>query len=150
MGRRPVLSKYPHLHNILRNDPVANQQFNAAISGLGLSPADNEEPKLQKQLDESRKQTIAQEAKVQEASKLLQRQRSFIKLLGETIEAQTNLEPYSTDIDKGRKYNIVFSPDQIRVALRLYWDVTSQDMESSIARVVSVKALQSGGDDEPE
>jgi hypothetical protein len=150
MGRRPVLSQYPHLHNILRNDPVANQQFNAAISGLRLSPADDDEPKLQKQLDEARKQTKAQEGKVQEASKLLQRQRSFIKILGETIEAQTNLEPYSADIDKGRKYNIEFSPDQIRVALRLYWDVTSQDMEASIARVVSIKAVQPGDADEFE
>lgn len=150
MGRRPVLSKYPHLHNILRNDPVANQQFNAAISGLNLSPADTDEPKLQKQLDEARKQTIAQEAKVKEASRLLQRQRSFIKILGETIEAQTDLEPYSADIDRGRKYNIEFTPDQIRVALKLYWDVTSQDMEASIARVVSIKALQPDADDEPE
>lgn len=146
--RRPVLSKYPHLHNILRNDPVANSQFNAAISGLGIPQADSDEPRLQTQLDEARKQTLAHEKKVLEASKLLQRQRSFIKILGETIESQTDLEPYSTDIDKGRKYTITFTPDQVRVALRLYWDVISQDMEASIARVVSVKSVQAMDDND--
>ena len=31
MARRPVLTKYPHLQHILKNDTVANQQFNACL-----------------------------------------------------------------------------------------------------------------------
>jgi hypothetical protein len=150
MGKRPVLSNYPHLHSILRNDPVANQQFNAAISGLSLPNTGSEEARLQKQLDDMRKSLIAQETKVKEAGRLLMRQRAFIKLLGEVIESQTKLEPHTTDIDRGRRYDISFSPDNIRVALRLYWDILSKDMESSIARVVSIKAAQEAPEDELE
>lgn len=139
-GRRPLLSDYPHLHQILKNDPVANQQFNAALSGLVPAHTATRETQLQTELETARKKVISLEAQIKKDEATKYKQASFIKLLGDAVESQVQLDPYAKDINTGRKYNIEFTPDQVRVAMRLHWDLIAGSMETEIARVVSISS----------
>jgi hypothetical protein len=136
MPLRPILSKYPRLHGLLRKDTQANADFNALLNEVVNSPAGSSAAadSLQEKLNQS-------EANVQDllnknavATRSVEKTVRFIRLLGELLEAQTNFKPYVEDIAEKRKYSIEFSPAQIRMALRLYWDVVGQAMESTIAR----------------
>jgi hypothetical protein len=91
---------------------------------------------LQEQLARSEGNLQDQLTKTGTAVRAQEKTVRFIRLLGEILEAQTNFRPYVEDMAEKRKYTIEFSPAQIRMALRLYWDVVGQAMESTIARTV--------------
>jgi hypothetical protein len=152
MPGRPILSKYPRLHSLLRRDPQANTEFNAALNEVSTDGGSGEIIKdLQEQLAQSESNLQEQLTKTTAALRAQERTVRFIRLLGELLEAQTNFKPYVEDIAEQRKYSIEFSPAQIRMALRLYWDVVGQAMESTIARTAVLDpALEREGDDDSE
>jgi hypothetical protein len=137
MSGRPILSKYPRLHGLLRRDPQANTEFNAALNEVATDGGTGEIIKdLQEQLARSEGNLQDQLTKTGTAVRAQEKTVRFIRLLGEILEAQTNFRPYVEDMAEKRKYTIEFSPAQIRMALRLYWDGVGQAMESTIARTV--------------
>lgn len=138
MPKRPTLSQYPHLHSILRNDPVANQQFNAAVSGLSLPRGSTNANQMESALNSARQKVQEQAEEIAKFEAIRKRLTGFISLLGEVIESQVKLDAYSSDIDTRRKYSIVFTPDQIRLALRMHWDILAHSMENSIVRIVGI------------
>ena len=136
-ARRPILSKYPHLRAVLQNDARANAEFNAVLNECSSQESSSAE--LNQALEELRRsETNLQEQlnKATSAERTLEKSIRFIRLLGELLEAQTNFSPYTEDLAEKRKYNIEFSPAQIRLALRWYWDVLGSAMENSITRSV--------------
>lgn len=132
---KPVLSNYPHLHSILRNDARANTDFNAIISALttpGASIDREKEYEAGLEAERIRANESEERAKKSEASNA--KGVRFIKLLGELIESQHQLSPYVQDVSEKKHYEIRFSAAQIRMALRWYWDVLSGHMEDVLAR----------------
>ncbi len=133
--RRPLLSNFPHLHNILRNDARANAEFNAAITSVsGSNVTVTAEQNLKAQLSQSELNLQEYIDKYNSMVKLTEATVQFIRLLGETIEVQTELTPYTEDIVKIRDYTVHFTAAQIRLALHLHWDVIGRAMESQLAR----------------
>src|SRR5512140_3350743 len=102
-GRKALLSNYPHLHALLRNDPAATAEFNlalTAVSGIDRSGG-GELEQLRRQLEasETNLQLMLDKNKVLES--VNHKSLHFIKLMGESIEGQTRFTPYSTDIVEG-------------------------------------------------
>lgn len=135
MPRRPLLTNYPHLHGVLRKDPLANRDFQTCLSDLKHPPPSTDPVITPAMLD-------AVNLRLREAQEALSKQDRvnvktvrFIRLLGEVIESQTKLQPYSQDASAREQYKIMFSPEQIRMVLRLYWDVIADDMERKLVRV---------------
>jgi len=152
MPVRPILSKYPRLHALLRRDAQANTEFNEALLEVskdgGASAIIGE---LQKDLETSEENLQKQIAQVGISQRSQERSVRFIRLFGELLEAQTSFKPYVDDLTYKNKYMIEFSPAQIRLALRLYWDIIGQAMESTIARtVVMDPAAEREGDIDDE
>lgn len=137
MARRPVLSNYPHLHNVLRNDPTANREFQSCISSMS-QPDDAEEQTQVNELNLTRASLHEALARVEATNKKQEKVTRFIMLLGGLLEKQAHLNPYAQDLLTKTQYEITFSPDQIRMALKLYWDVVGEKMEQTIARTVAV------------
>jgi hypothetical protein len=135
-----MLSQYPHLHHVLRNDPVANAQFNAAMSGLAPQRTSGESPeaRLEKSLNHARERANVLSVEVGQLKQTNEKLVKFVRVLGETIEAQLDLQPWTLDDMEERKYNIAFKPDRVRMALRLYWDAVAKTMEDSITRTLVV------------
>lgn len=140
MPKRPILSTYPHLHHLLKNDHRANTEFNQVVSELTRFSATGtnaevelaerlevSETNLQKYIEQYKKMELLTEATVR-----------FIRLLGENIEVQTQLTPYTEDLAKIKDYTVHFTAEQIRLALHLHWDVIGQAMENSLARTLIV------------
>lgn len=129
MARRPVLTNYPHLHNVLRNDPIANRDFNACLTEVGspVGTAESSEA-LQTALDNQAK--LIKE--VGDLQSELSKMKRFINLLGGVIEPQVHLRPYEQDASIQTSYEIKFNHNQIRTALRLYWEAVAQRMETKL------------------
>lgn len=129
MPKRPVLSNYPHLHNLLRNDPVANREFNACLTEVN-APTRAEAPSsaLETALDAQTKLIL----EVTELKTQAVKMRRFIDILGAVIEPQVHLRPYIQDAAVQGTYDIKFSSNQLRMALRLYWDSVAQRMEDKV------------------
>ena len=147
MAGKPVLSNYPHLHSILRNDPRANQEFNSALSSVRKVEVSGANANLEQALQTS--EDNLQSALAQNASHVEAQQRvlRFVKLLGELIEEQTHLQPYTQDLSMQREYSIRFSASHIRLALRLHWDIIANAVESELSRtMVMDPALEREGD----
>lgn len=134
MGRRPLLEKFPHLHSLLKRDPVANAQFNAAINEVNNSLLAGVEPggKRAIELDISNKSLAELSGKYQHLVDNTRRVRKLLRLLGEVIEPQCNLKPYTQDVEERTVYEIKFNADQIRLALSLHWELIGQETEASI------------------
>jgi hypothetical protein len=132
-----MLSKYPRLHQLLKNDSQANTEFNAAIAEVTrfssapeeslVAQLETSETNLQKCLDKCTKMEKLTEATVR-----------FIRLLGETIEVQTQLSPYTEDLAKNKDYTVHFTAEHIRLALHLHWDIIGSAMENELLRTVVV------------
>jgi hypothetical protein len=137
MAQRPVLSNYPHLHSILRNDPTANRDFNAILTAVSAPQTSASEDTLA-ELELSRRNLQDTLTKLQKQEKTQAKILRFISLLGGVIEPQVRLSPYSQDLLTKTHYDVRFSPDQIRMALNLYWDAVGEGMENVIARTVKV------------
>lgn len=129
----PLLSSYPHLYNLLRNDPKANAEFNAVVISI-RSPAGaaDREKELRDSLDAERTLRAEMQSKAEKSSHVTIRTIRFIKLLGEVIEPQVDLKPYEQDVSTKRTYEIRFGAGQIRMALKLYWDVISDHLEAAL------------------
>ena len=134
---RPALSSYPHLYNLLRNDPTANRDFNAILSAA-LSPQPSASEDQLAELEVSRRNLQEAITKLQKQEKTQAKILRFISLLGEVIEPQAKLKPYSQDLLTKSHYDIRFSPDQIRMALHLFWDAVGERMENTIVKTVAM------------
>lgn len=133
--KRPLLSKYHYLRSILKHDAKANAEFNAAVTdAVGSNIRGVAEVELQKQLEQSETNLQEYAVKYNSMVKLTEATVQFIRLLGETIETQTQLTPYTEDIAKIKDYTVHFTAAQIRLALHLHWDVIGKAMESQLAR----------------
>lgn len=142
---KPELSNYPHLHNLLKRDPKANKEFQDALKdarGLASPPSDGEDAAL----ETARRQVSELVRELQDKGKSQAKIIRFIRLLGEVMEPQLKLRRYSEDVLEHNTYNITFSANQIRLALRLYWNVVGDEMERSLAAV----AVQASDPDEEE
>ncbi len=127
---KPVLSSYPYLYSILRNDPRANTDFNAILSALNSpSAAAAREQELIDSLEAERTLRTEIQTAANKNSEVTKKTVRFIKLLGEVMEPQVKLQPYAQDVSTKATYDIKFSASQVRMALRLYWDVLSSRME---------------------
>lgn len=134
-ARRPLLFKYPYLYGLLKNDPKANAEFNAAITDMvGANAQGVVEKELQEKLETSEANLQEFIRKYEVMMKLTESTVRFIRLLGEIIELQTELTPYTEDLAKLKQYTIKFTSAQIRLALHLHWDVIGAAMESEIGR----------------
>jgi len=132
---RPILAKYPYLHGLLKNDPKANSEFNAAIADVtGVNVRARTESDLQDKLERSETNLNIYIDKVRSMTKLAESTVQFIRLLGEIIEEQTEITPFTEDLAKMKSYKVKFTSTQIRLALRLHWDVIGASMESEIGR----------------
>jgi hypothetical protein len=135
--KRPILSKYPHLRSLLQNDAKANAEFNSALNEV--TSQDSFSAELNQALESLQKSESNLQSQINKAAayeKTAAKSIRFIRLLGELLEAQTNFSPYVEDLAEQRKYQIEFSPAQIRMALRWYWDVIGSSMESAIGRTL--------------
>jgi hypothetical protein len=131
MSKRPALAQYPHLRQILKNDPVANQQFNQAIAGISGSFVDNSNSSaLNAARLQERMTKLAEE--LADLRAMFRVQQMVITLLGEVIEPQTHLRPYTQDLAEAGTYEIKFTATQIREALRLHWELMAQQAEATI------------------
>ncbi len=131
MARRPVLTKYPHLQHILKNDTVANQQFNACLDEVSKwrpkfdgSVANNE--RLVQQLSELH-------ATHKELLEFSKKAKKLLARFGAVIEPQVHLKPYTEDIAEKNEYVIKFTAAQIRAVLVLHWEVVAHNTEDIIA-----------------
>jgi hypothetical protein len=68
--------------------------------------------------------------------------RRLITLLGETIEPQLNLRPYTQDIEERSSYEIKFNAAQIRLALSMYWDLLSREAEDKLIGLMDDEELK--------
>ncbi len=132
MPKQSILTNFPYLHNLLRNDVRANTDFNAIISQMSTSLSAVEREQLQSSVDAERTLVRELREQLQKAAQLNIKAVRFIRLLGEIMESQTELKPYVQDVSEKRVYLIKFSADQIRFALRWYWDVLSAKMEEAL------------------
>lgn len=134
--KRPILSNYPHLHSVLKNDSRANVEFNAAILEMTRFNArgNTVDAELVERLETSESNLQEYIEKYNEMEKLTEATVRFIRLLGENIEVQTQLTPYVEDLAKDKDYSIHFTAVQIRLALHLHWDVIGASMENAIGR----------------
>lgn len=135
MSNQPLLSAYPYFHNLMRNDPRANTEFNAVISSLkkpGAWEAKEQELRDSIKALEIRANELQQRAEKADGANV--KAIRFIKILGELMETQLKLSPYAQDVSEKKHYDIRFSADQIRMATRWYWDVLSASMEATLAR----------------
>lgn len=131
MARRPVLTNYPHLHHLLKNDPTANQQFNACLNEVGNSLLT--EGQTGKDYDRVNNQLMELTEKHAEAVAFVVEAKKMIRLLGEVMEPQVHLTPYSVDISGNKTYEIVFTAVQVRQALTMHWDLIAAKAEDIIA-----------------
>jgi hypothetical protein len=137
MARRPVLSEYPHLRNILRNDPIANQQFNAAISSVnGSLPSSGED--VNEKLEKLQRLYLEQSKNYEAVSNQHRKDLRFIRLLGETMEKQTQLRPYSQDLQEQHSYPVTFTPEQVRRLLSIYWNLVAEETEIELSRTLKI------------
>lgn len=136
---RPLLSKYPRLHMLLKNDTAANIEFNAAIADVAKTNIPGTvEKDLTEQLVQSENNLQEYIEKYKLMEKLTEATVRFIRLLGETIEEQTKLTPYTDDLLIAKEYTVHFTAAQIRLALHLHWDVIGQALENEILRTVII------------
>ncbi len=127
----PPLSNFPRLYNLLRSDPQANKEFNDYVSRI-KSPVDAERrtKELTDSLESERILRNETQDTLRQVRAITQKSVRFIRLLGEVIEPQVNLTPYSQDVSMRTTYEIKFNATQIRMALKLYWDVLAENMEN--------------------
>ncbi len=138
MRPRPALSDYPCLHGVLKSNPMANRQFNELLSRSKSHVGDNTQVEsLYADVDSRDKQIQKLLAREIELSKIAMRLSKFVRVLGEVIEEQTDLTPYSSDVDNGKKYVIELTPSQVRTALILHWDTMAAKIESMLVPSVS-------------
>ena len=128
---RPVLSKYPHLRHILKNDAVANTQFNQAIAEVsnGYAPA---VASASKSSASNERRANEYFEKYEELRKTLRKQQDIITRLGEAIEPQTHLRPYTQDLADKSSYEITIGAQDIRNILALHWELLAERSEALI------------------
>ena len=131
MSGRPLLAQYPHLRQILKNDPIANQQFQQALAGStnsGLSTSRTTERELARLT--LRIETLLKDHAAEKAT--LKEQGGIIKLLGEAMEPQVHLRPYTQDIAEDGHYEVKFTAHQVREILRIHWHLIAMEAEAII------------------
>lgn len=132
MSKRPTLAQYPHLRQILKNDPVANQQFNQAIAGISAGITEDSASIPIRNVKRLQEQLTTNTAELAALQEMLKTQQAIITVLGETIEPQTHLRPYTQDLADAGTYEIRFTATQIREALRLHWELVARQSEAII------------------
>lgn len=132
---RPNLSNYPALLQALRSNNQVDTEFNAYVSSV-TSPgaAASREKEYEAGLAAERMRADEADARAKKAEDLLGKTTRFIKVVGEVIEGQLQLNPYVQDVSEKKRYEISFGPGQIRMALRWYWDVLGSKMEDVLAK----------------
>lgn len=128
---RPLLSQYPHLRQILKDDPIANQQFNQVLSGIRSGVITDVKTTEQDLRQTTERLNLLLKTREEERTRL-EDQRTVITLLGETIEPQVHLRPYTQDIAKDSHYDVTFSAHEIREILRLHWRLIAEEAEATI------------------
>lgn len=132
---KPQLSSFPALHQLLRSNHQANTEFNAYVGAITTPGAGQDrEKEYEAGLEAERKRATECEERAKKAEALSGKATRFIKILGELIESQHQLKPYVQDVSEKNHYDIRFSPAQIRMAMRWYWDVLSSKMEEVLSR----------------
>lgn len=135
MPKKPALGNYPRLHALLRQDTVANAQFNACLSAQQSSFMEDADAgsvsamslaKCEKNLAETLQ-------KYTDILRTTSRVRRLITLLGTVIEPQVALKPYTQDLEERSSYEITFNASQIRQALGMYWDLLTREAEDKIS-----------------
>jgi len=132
---KPQLTNYPTLYQLLRSNHQANTEFNAYVSAInkpGVQEAREHELQDSIKALEIRAQELQQRAL--KAETVLQKGVRFVKILGELMETQLQLTPYTQDVREAKHYDIRFSADQVRLATRWYWDVLANSMETTLTR----------------
>jgi hypothetical protein len=140
MSRRSQLENYPQLRDALKASTKVNTQFNTFVSTL-RQPASTSTivERLDNELATTRMQLQDIAGSLEEATAVRKKLEEFVISLGEVLETQVSLAPYSQDVAKKRKYSIVFTPTQVRTAMRLYWEVVALVMEDRLLRVAKVE-----------
>lgn len=129
---KPVLSNYPSLLAVLRNNPQANAEFNAVLSTMSSSGPDRAK-ELTDSLESERTLRAELQIELNKAKATNQKVTRFIRLLGEVMEPQVQLQPYVQDVSMKTSYDIQFNAHQVRMALHLYWDVMADNMEATLS-----------------
>ena len=132
---KPQLSNYPALLQALRTSTQVNTEFNAYVSSI-TSPGSvvDREKEYEDGLEAERTRADEAVARAKKTDALLDKTVRFIKILGEVIEGQLQLNPYTQDVLEKKRYEISFSAGQVRMALRWYWDVLGSKMEYVLAK----------------
>lgn len=146
MSQQPGLSAHPYLHNLLRNDHRANTEFNAYVSSVrGRRDGGSRHEELQKELEAANSRASEAVENLKKVELTMRKAVRFIKILGEVMETQLELQPYAQDVSTKNSYKIRFSADQVRLALSWYWDVLAEKMESVLRNNVEDPADEREG-----
>ena len=145
----PALASFPYLYSLLRNDPRANKEFNDYVSQARSPVASSRQLQdLTENLEAERKLRAEQQLLAEKVGSTTKKTVRFIKLLGEVIESQVSLRPYTQDVSLKATYSIVFNAGQIRMALKLFWDVMAQNMEDALTNASAVDPVPDPEDEE--
>jgi hypothetical protein len=116
----------------LKNDAAANAQFNAYINELSNRLNMHGEDSSVADLEKSQ-QNLAETLKKYNALLTVNsKTRRLLTLLGETIEPQVNLRPYTQDLEEKNTYTITFKARQLRLVLSRYWDLLTREAEDKL------------------
>lgn len=129
---RPALTSYTRLHSLLKNDAAANAQFNAYITELSNRLNMHGEDATASELEKSQQNLAETLKKYTEILQFSNKARRLLTLLGETIEPQVNLRPYTQDLEEKTAYTITFNARQLRLALSMYWDLLTREAEDKL------------------
>ncbi len=129
---RPALTSYTRLHAVLKNDHAANAQFNAYLNELSNRLNMHGEDATAADLEKSQLNLAETLKKYNELLTVSSKTRRLITLLGETIEPQVNLRPYTQDLEEKNTYTITFNARQLRLALSMYWDLLTREAEDKL------------------
>src|SRR6478735_7215612 len=135
MGRRPMLENFPRLHALLRNDPIANAQFNACLTELqnSLTATADSSTATAAGLAKAEQNLADTLKKYTDLLRKTSRVRRLVTLLGTAIEPQVLLRPYTQDIEERSSYDIKLDAGQLRLALSMYWDLLASEAEDKLS-----------------
>lgn len=117
---------------MLRNDPLANAQFNICLNEQQTQANADPSDTLAEKLEKSEVNLTELLQKYTVLLKSASKARRLITLLGTAMEQQLNLRPYTQDINQCSAYNVKFDAGQVRLVLAIYWDLLTREAEDML------------------